>query len=145
MFEDFLHSKPCDRTLVSTFCEINIYNDKNRQTYNAERREPLRDEDCFWDYGKARCGRADRCEYRFSSFYAFWPNVPSFLKRNTVEGPLYTIAKGCYYEIVRTLRTHLKDVPLKIGIGFCVNRYEIGLSTALYFVTILLMWAPSHI
>lgn len=63
----------------------------------------MRDEDCFWDYGKARCGRADRCEYRFCSFNAFWPNIPSLLevRRNTIEGPLYTMAKGCYYEIVR--------------------------------------------
>jgi len=39
--------------------------DAKRRFVSKERREPLRDEDCFWDYGKARCGRADRCEYRY--------------------------------------------------------------------------------
>ncbi|KAG6542404.1 hypothetical protein Mapa_016233 [Marchantia paleacea] len=29
------------------------------------KREPLRDEDCYWDYGRARCGFPERCEYRY--------------------------------------------------------------------------------
>lgn len=37
---------------------------------DAERREPMRDEDCFWDYAKARCGRPDRCEYRYLPSFA---------------------------------------------------------------------------
>ncbi|KAL3647853.1 hypothetical protein CASFOL_008821 [Castilleja foliolosa] len=28
-------------------------------------RRPLRDEDCYWNYGKARCGCAEHCEYRY--------------------------------------------------------------------------------
>ncbi|KAM7259786.1 hypothetical protein ACFE04_015527 [Oxalis oulophora] len=29
------------------------------------KRGPLRDEACYWDYGKARCGWPDHCEYRY--------------------------------------------------------------------------------
>ncbi|KAF6156226.1 hypothetical protein GIB67_030229 [Kingdonia uniflora] len=29
------------------------------------RRGPLRNEDCYWDYGKARCAWAEFCEYRY--------------------------------------------------------------------------------
>ncbi|PON34764.1 Lecithin:cholesterol/phospholipid:diacylglycerol acyltransferase [Parasponia andersonii] len=29
------------------------------------KRGPLRDEDCYWDYGKARCAWAEYCEYRY--------------------------------------------------------------------------------
>jgi hypothetical protein len=29
------------------------------------KRGPLRDEDCYWDYGKARCSWPEYCEYRF--------------------------------------------------------------------------------
>jgi len=32
------------------------------------KRGPLRDEDCYWDYGKARCSWPEYCEYRFFSF-----------------------------------------------------------------------------
>jgi hypothetical protein len=28
-------------------------------------RGPLRNEDCRWDYGKARCGFPEHCEYRY--------------------------------------------------------------------------------
>jgi hypothetical protein len=36
-----------------------------RSFVSKDKREPLRDEDCYWDYGKARCGFSDRCEYRY--------------------------------------------------------------------------------
>lgn len=29
------------------------------------KRGPLRDEDCYWDYGKARCSWSEYCEYRY--------------------------------------------------------------------------------
>ncbi|CAL1383326.1 unnamed protein product [Linum trigynum] len=29
------------------------------------KRGPLRDDDCYWDYGKARCAWAEYCEYRY--------------------------------------------------------------------------------
>ena len=31
-------------------------------------RGPLRDEDCYWDYGKARRSWPEYCEYRFVCF-----------------------------------------------------------------------------
>lgn len=36
-----------------------------RHFVSKVKREPIRDEDCFWDYSKARCGMQDRCEYRY--------------------------------------------------------------------------------
>ncbi|KAB1199221.1 Phospholipid--sterol O-acyltransferase [Morella rubra] len=33
--------------------------------YLTAKRGPLRDEDCYWDYGKARCAWAEYCEYRY--------------------------------------------------------------------------------
>ncbi|KAL2643136.1 hypothetical protein R1flu_010723 [Riccia fluitans] len=36
-----------------------------RHFVSKAKREPLRDEDCYWDYGKARCGFSERCEYRY--------------------------------------------------------------------------------
>eukprot|EP00897_Mesotaenium_endlicherianum_P001774 jgi/Mesen1/1624/ME000135S00620 len=32
---------------------------------DADYREPMRDEDCYWDYGKARCALQHCCEYRY--------------------------------------------------------------------------------
>ncbi|KAF8401956.1 hypothetical protein HHK36_012907 [Tetracentron sinense] len=31
----------------------------------AAKRGPLRNEDCYWDYGKARCAWPEHCEYRY--------------------------------------------------------------------------------
>ncbi|CAM6033246.1 unnamed protein product [Sphagnum compactum] len=39
--------------------------DAKRHFVSKERREPMRDEDCYWDYSRARCSRTDRCEYRY--------------------------------------------------------------------------------
>lgn len=36
-----------------------------RHFVSKVKREPIRDEDCFWDYSKAQCGMPDRCEYRY--------------------------------------------------------------------------------
>lgn len=36
--------------------------------FHTATRGPLRDEDCYWDYGKARCAWAEHCEYRSNSF-----------------------------------------------------------------------------
>ncbi|KAJ7543177.1 hypothetical protein O6H91_09G028100 [Diphasiastrum complanatum] len=36
-----------------------------RHFVSKARREPMRDEDCFWDYSKARCGFSEHCEYRY--------------------------------------------------------------------------------
>lgn len=49
-----------------------VSTDNSLPPCDAERREPMRDEDCFWDYAKARCGRPDRCEYRYLSIYALF-------------------------------------------------------------------------
>lgn len=38
---------------------------KTKPFVSKEYREPMRDEDCFWDYGRARCGLQDSCEYRY--------------------------------------------------------------------------------
>lgn len=39
--------------------------DAKRHFVSKVKREPIRDEDCFWDYSKARCGMPDCCEYRY--------------------------------------------------------------------------------
>ncbi|XP_024533140.1 phospholipid--sterol O-acyltransferase [Selaginella moellendorffii] len=36
-----------------------------RSFVSKAKREPMRDEDCFWDYSKARCAMMQRCEYRY--------------------------------------------------------------------------------
>ncbi|EPS65638.1 hypothetical protein M569_09139, partial [Genlisea aurea] len=38
--------------------------DKRSKFVTKATRGPLRDEDCYWDYGKARCAWSDQCEYR---------------------------------------------------------------------------------
>lgn len=35
--------------------------------YETAKRGPLRDDDCSWDYGKARCAWPEYCEYRLFS------------------------------------------------------------------------------
>ncbi|KAM7501492.1 hypothetical protein LguiB_000396 [Lonicera macranthoides] len=42
-----------------------IHPDKKTKFVTKAKRGPLRDEDCFWDYGKARCAWAEHCEYRY--------------------------------------------------------------------------------
>eukprot|EP00249_Psilotum_nudum_P005401 c18838_g1_i5 orf=705-1070(+) len=39
--------------------------DARRLFVSKGKREPIRDEDCFWDYSKARCGMTEYCEYRY--------------------------------------------------------------------------------
>ncbi|KAL9168888.1 hypothetical protein ABFS82_04G044400 [Erythranthe guttata] len=42
-----------------------IHPDKKSEFVTKATRGPLRDEDCYWDYGKARCAWAEHCEYRY--------------------------------------------------------------------------------
>ncbi|XP_062148856.1 phospholipid--sterol O-acyltransferase isoform X2 [Alnus glutinosa] len=42
-----------------------IHSDAQSSFVTKAKRGPLRDEDCYWDYGKARCGLAEYCEYRY--------------------------------------------------------------------------------
>lgn len=42
-----------------------IHPDKKSKFVTKAKRGPLRDEDCYWDYGKARCAWAEYCEYRY--------------------------------------------------------------------------------
>ncbi|KAL3531204.1 hypothetical protein ACH5RR_010526 [Cinchona calisaya] len=39
--------------------------DKKSKFVTKGKRGPLRDEDCYWDYGKARCAWPEHCEYRY--------------------------------------------------------------------------------
>ncbi|EYU17938.1 hypothetical protein MIMGU_mgv1a002679mg [Erythranthe guttata] len=39
--------------------------DKTSKFVTKATRGPLRDEDCYWDYGKARCALPQTCEYRY--------------------------------------------------------------------------------
>ncbi|KAL6564070.1 hypothetical protein OROHE_005310 [Orobanche hederae] len=45
-----------------------IHPDKKSKFVTKATRGPLRDEDCYWDYGKARCAWPEHCEYRSNSF-----------------------------------------------------------------------------
>lgn len=42
-----------------------IHPDKKSKFVTKATRGPLRDEDCYWDYGKARCAWPEHCEYRY--------------------------------------------------------------------------------
>ncbi|KAK9087571.1 hypothetical protein Syun_029965 [Stephania yunnanensis] len=42
-----------------------IHPDAKSKFVTKERRGPLRNEDCYWDYGKARCAWPEHCEYRY--------------------------------------------------------------------------------
>ncbi|XP_047167161.1 phospholipid--sterol O-acyltransferase isoform X2 [Vigna umbellata] len=42
-----------------------IHPDAKLEFVTKAKRGPLRDEDCYWDYGKARCAWPDYCEYRY--------------------------------------------------------------------------------
>ncbi|MCD7463116.1 hypothetical protein HAX54_049989 [Datura stramonium] len=42
-----------------------IHPDKKSNFVTKAKRGPLRDEDCYWDYGKARCAWPEHCEYRY--------------------------------------------------------------------------------
>ncbi|CAM6028890.1 unnamed protein product [Sphagnum balticum] len=43
-----------------------LHPDAKRHFVSKEHREPMRDEDCYWDYGRARCSHPDHCEYRYA-------------------------------------------------------------------------------
>ncbi|XAR61067.1 Phospholipid:diacylglycerol acyltransferase [Bertholletia excelsa] len=42
-----------------------IHPDAKSKFVTKAKRGPLRDEDCYWDYGKARCAWPEHCEYRY--------------------------------------------------------------------------------
>ncbi|KAK9945018.1 hypothetical protein M0R45_010550 [Rubus argutus] len=42
-----------------------IHPDAKSKFVTKAKRGPLRNEDCYWDYGKARCAWAEYCEYRY--------------------------------------------------------------------------------
>eukprot|EP00256_Glycine_max_P049552 XP_006604503.1 phospholipid--sterol O-acyltransferase isoform X2 [Glycine max] len=42
-----------------------IHPDAKSKFVKKAKRGPLRDEDCYWDYGKARCAWPEYCEYRY--------------------------------------------------------------------------------
>ncbi|XP_048126925.1 phospholipid--sterol O-acyltransferase isoform X1 [Rhodamnia argentea] len=43
----------------------NIHPEAKTKFVTKAKRGPLRDNDCFWDYGKARCAWPEYCEYRY--------------------------------------------------------------------------------
>ncbi|KAL5863796.1 hypothetical protein ACOSQ3_001310 [Xanthoceras sorbifolium] len=43
-----------------------IHPDATSKFVTKAKRGPLRDEDCYWDYGKARCAWSEYCEYRYA-------------------------------------------------------------------------------
>ncbi|KAI4324589.1 hypothetical protein MLD38_030064 [Melastoma candidum] len=42
-----------------------VFPDAKSDFVTKAKRGPLRDDDCYWDYGKARCAWSDYCEYRY--------------------------------------------------------------------------------
>eukprot|EP00268_Persea_americana_P042494 TRINITY_DN4254_c0_g1_i10.p1 TRINITY_DN4254_c0_g1~~TRINITY_DN4254_c0_g1_i10.p1 ORF type:complete len:122 (-),score=14.03 TRINITY_DN4254_c0_g1_i10:453-818(-) len=42
-----------------------IHPDAKSKFVTKARRIPLRNEDCYWDYGRARCAWPEHCEYRY--------------------------------------------------------------------------------
>ncbi|KAJ9169653.1 hypothetical protein P3X46_017816 [Hevea brasiliensis] len=42
-----------------------IHPDRKSEFVTKAKRGPLRDDDCYWDYGKARCAWPEYCEYRY--------------------------------------------------------------------------------
>ncbi|MCL7035927.1 hypothetical protein MKW94_025609 [Papaver nudicaule] len=42
-----------------------IHPDAKSKFVTKAKRGPLRNEDCYWDYGKARCAWPEHCEYRY--------------------------------------------------------------------------------
>ncbi|KAK4848393.1 hypothetical protein QYF36_012397 [Acer negundo] len=43
-----------------------IHPDATSKFVTKAKRGPLRDEDCYWDYGKARCAWSEYCEYSYA-------------------------------------------------------------------------------
>ncbi|XP_042513162.1 phospholipid--sterol O-acyltransferase [Macadamia integrifolia] len=43
-----------------------IHADAGSKFVTKAKRGPLRDDDCYWDYGKARCAWPEYCEYRYT-------------------------------------------------------------------------------
>lgn len=43
-----------------------MHSDTDKNFVTKDMRGPLRDEDCYWDYGKARCAWPKHCEYRYN-------------------------------------------------------------------------------
>uniref|UniRef100_A0A5B6Z9N8 Phospholipid--sterol O-acyltransferase n=1 Tax=Davidia involucrata TaxID=16924 RepID=A0A5B6Z9N8_DAVIN len=43
-----------------------IHPDAKSKFVTKAKRGPLRDADCYWDYGKARCAWPEHCEYRYA-------------------------------------------------------------------------------
>ncbi|CAN0885819.1 Phospholipid--sterol O-acyltransferase [Linum grandiflorum] len=42
-----------------------LHSDTTSKFVTKSKRGPLRDDDCYWDYGKARCAWSEYCEYRY--------------------------------------------------------------------------------
>lgn len=89
-------------------------------SFNAERREPMRDEDCFWDYAKARCGRPDRCEYRYLPAFASVYVCTGFLGFDFAAS---YVDNGSNGETVFTIRKLLKEfIFLELSVRGCSKK-----------------------